>query len=462
MKIPNELEYFWKNSPLLPENFDWEAYVNNYEDIRKEGIDNEESASWHWINYGKTEGRTLFKLKDKKIIKVNNTKIKRIPSLFDNRYYCNKNGLKPLELKKAFKHYLSNKSGNKEINFIEEYINNEKEDTQYVANYIKILVNHIVKAKNVSILYNSDSRTLLAEKDNKLIDVSNKFLGHLLVWYYDRKKMRLQYTAIINTYYDLIKKEYYETIEEECFLGSDTITAFWGHMFEDVYNLLYTYINNGLKCKFVILDVKTNQLEFIKSFIPEERIFIMENDKKYLFNNIIFCQPYHGFYEEYNKKSIDFLNKIIYEKLPTLDVYYDKIFIVKTNKNSVYKQGVFDNVADLANILKEKGYLIVQPEEHDFIYIINLIKHCKLLVSQWGSSIYHNIYLNQGSTNICLCHRSYEEQYKMKGHLFYKLADHLNIDFLTLEDQADKININKVIEFIENIERKKLQNENNT
>jgi len=41
--------------------FDWKNYVNNYEDLRKANINTYESASRHWNNHGKREGRTYKK-----------------------------------------------------------------------------------------------------------------------------------------------------------------------------------------------------------------------------------------------------------------------------------------------------------------------------------------------------------------------------------------------------------------
>src|SRR4051794_34375740 len=43
------------------EIFNWEAYINNYEDLREAGINTEEKAWNHWITYGKGEGRTFNK-----------------------------------------------------------------------------------------------------------------------------------------------------------------------------------------------------------------------------------------------------------------------------------------------------------------------------------------------------------------------------------------------------------------
>jgi hypothetical protein len=42
-------------------NFNWKTYVQNYEDLRKAGINNERKAKTHWEIYGKKEGRTFQK-----------------------------------------------------------------------------------------------------------------------------------------------------------------------------------------------------------------------------------------------------------------------------------------------------------------------------------------------------------------------------------------------------------------
>ena len=39
-------------------NFNWKTYVQNYEDLRKAGINNEKKAKTHWEIHGKNEGRT--------------------------------------------------------------------------------------------------------------------------------------------------------------------------------------------------------------------------------------------------------------------------------------------------------------------------------------------------------------------------------------------------------------------
>ena len=46
-------------TPLVnaPSDFNWKVYVNNYQDLRDAGIDTEEEALEHWLNFGQKEGR---------------------------------------------------------------------------------------------------------------------------------------------------------------------------------------------------------------------------------------------------------------------------------------------------------------------------------------------------------------------------------------------------------------------
>ena len=39
------------------DNFDWQFYLQNYEDLRLAGINTQHNAQIHWLNYGKNEGR---------------------------------------------------------------------------------------------------------------------------------------------------------------------------------------------------------------------------------------------------------------------------------------------------------------------------------------------------------------------------------------------------------------------
>jgi hypothetical protein len=52
-----ELALIQPATPTIPHDFDWETYVQNYEDLRRAGINTEEKARQHWVEFGKSEGR---------------------------------------------------------------------------------------------------------------------------------------------------------------------------------------------------------------------------------------------------------------------------------------------------------------------------------------------------------------------------------------------------------------------
>ena len=53
-------------------NFDWKTYINNYEDLQKAEINTREKTCKHWVMYGKFEGRTCENLNKNNIINSNN------------------------------------------------------------------------------------------------------------------------------------------------------------------------------------------------------------------------------------------------------------------------------------------------------------------------------------------------------------------------------------------------------
>lgn len=48
----------------IMDDFDWKTYINNYEDLRRSNINTKEKARTHWVNYGMKEGRVYTKISD--------------------------------------------------------------------------------------------------------------------------------------------------------------------------------------------------------------------------------------------------------------------------------------------------------------------------------------------------------------------------------------------------------------
>ena len=71
IKNPYFNNAFFENNCFI-ENFDWEFYLQNYEDLKH--IKSEEEAKYHWINYGSKEGRIC-----------KNKKLQKKKDLFDKK-----------------------------------------------------------------------------------------------------------------------------------------------------------------------------------------------------------------------------------------------------------------------------------------------------------------------------------------------------------------------------------------
>ena len=94
------------------DNFDWEKYLNYYDDLRLNGIKNKNDAINHYLKYGKKAGRIFFNKKSKLII---------IPSYKD------------LYKLKKWEKILKNK----------KYLIYEKDDNLEFNDEVKISNNHI-------------------------------------------------------------------------------------------------------------------------------------------------------------------------------------------------------------------------------------------------------------------------------------------------------------------------------
>lgn len=73
--------------------FQWEFYLHNYQDLRKNGLKSPEEAYLHWLNYGKKELRIF----------------NDIPIIFDwKNYLSNNNDLKKniKSEEEAWRHFL--------------------------------------------------------------------------------------------------------------------------------------------------------------------------------------------------------------------------------------------------------------------------------------------------------------------------------------------------------------------
>ena len=126
-------------------DFDWKQYVQNYNDLKENGVNSQEKAWNHWINNGKFEGRTYLPFINNKKKKIHKSiDMDKISLDFDWKQYVE--NYKDLEdtgidtLEKAWKHwtYHGQFEGRTYFPFIKKSINTISSDfdwKQYVENY---------------------------------------------------------------------------------------------------------------------------------------------------------------------------------------------------------------------------------------------------------------------------------------------------------------------------------------
>ena len=156
-------------------NIDWEDYIDNYDDLKESGINTKEKAIEHWIKYGKNEGRYV------KLINYEQFDSFDWEQYIDNYDDLKESGIDTKE--KAIEHWTKHgknegrtfekidiRSLNLELVDWEDYINNYSDlkntglDTKEKA--IEHLVNHGIKEGRVFKYYEEE------ELNNKKLDDS--------------------------------------------------------------------------------------------------------------------------------------------------------------------------------------------------------------------------------------------------------------------------------------------------
>jgi hypothetical protein len=174
--------------------FDWDFYINYYEDLPRNGINNEKLALWHWNTHGKKEKRIC------------------------NKYMLNKKSIAILF------------SGQMRTNSLKSYENN---DDTIINSITKNFINENFKNKyNYDIFISTDNCDI-----NKIINyfgisnIKNIHLMDINKYLYDINNNIESFDVIYNNY---INRDY-----ENCRLHSHTVIQFY--RLYDCYNLMLNY-----------------------------------------------------------------------------------------------------------------------------------------------------------------------------------------------------------------------------
>jgi hypothetical protein len=199
------------------------------------------------------------------------------------------------------------------------------------------------------------------------------------------------------------------------------------HSIVNLYYLLYKYItenNINDSPSIIIPDLGDEHyyIQFIRIFIPDEKIIKIKLNENYKFNNIIKYDEVKirkDFNNNKNKLNfinkkdfiqLEYINNILKTKIRDLNVknkYYDNILLFRTSKSTVIENNrIFHNYDSAVEEIKKiiPNLYIFKPEEYTLIEQIYLMMNCKLLIRDWGSSAANDLWLASNSKIICLIH----------------------------------------------------------
>jgi hypothetical protein len=235
--------------------------------------------------------------------------------------------------------------------------------------------------------------------DDKIINITHKMLSYFTLvndnWTYGHNQIN-------KIYNELKKSSNVEEIDEEVFQFFDCFPYAPVHNLDDTYNLLYTYISNGLKCKLLVLKTDNfyyNQtLNSLKEHFNLEYIYLDFN-KNYKFKKFNCVRQYHWIqndslnfiHENYIKKICD-----KYKGKPT----YDNICLIKTiHQTNASVVDTFTFTDKFNNILKEKNIFNLDNLRDDLEYKIYVTNNAKNIIASYLSPFSVNIHKHCYITN---------------------------------------------------------------
>ena len=348
-------------------NFDWEFYLDYYQDI-KSGIEiNEKEAFNHYLNYGKEEGRICSKneLKNNLVINLTDDDIKeQIKKYnFDWEFYLDyyqdiKNDIENTE-KEAFIHYISYGKEEGRICNQETLDEDNNNINNIPENRINIL---IINYNEPNLLKNCIESILQQDYRNLRILVSysnEKFLDYL------------------NNYNDYRIEKFFVEIKDEKYS----------------YDLAYNSLKNKVKNGFIMLFdnnnkfINKNSLKIINSYIKNENDLIIWNhiysDKLIYINNLknIKNKEIESCNYLFNYKFKDYINN---EEKTQGYFYFFKKLLKKYNFDKKY---INNNLLISGSLIINKllahlhCYNIEKFDEIYGEYIENIMKYFTVIVT---------------------------------------------------------------------------------
>jgi hypothetical protein len=192
------------------------------------------------------------------------------------------------------------------------------------------------------------------------------------------------------------KSEFKYVDETVVFIGA--LPKHFGHfILEGLSRLWFLLESNNLeiyRCVFISDDETDNFSEFLRLFgLPKERIFRIA--KPTIFNEIIVPEQSIRLHDFYTKKYKDTIDKILMNVQPEVNA---KVFFSKKERANDRSIGE----GPIEKVFASNGYEVYYPENMSVGKMLSVMKGCTLFVASSGTNIHNSIFLQDGSTAVCL------------------------------------------------------------
>ena len=232
------------------------------------------------------------------------------------------------------------------------------------------------------------------DSDNKIISITNKYLSYLSIINFVPFNEDIENLTII--YNELVNDNTEETIEEDVFLFIDCFAYAAFHNLDDIYNTLYIYKKNNMKCKLLV--IKTTNFFYNQSLISLNKYFkidyiFLDFNKNYLFKNLYITRQY-CFLQKETKQFIDneYLRKIInnYKGKP----FFENIALIKyVDPTNISTWDTFDKSEKFFEFCKKHTIVDININyKNDLEYKIYLINKAKKIIVNYHTIFNVNIY----------------------------------------------------------------------
>ena len=226
---------------------------------------------------------------------------------------------------------------------------------------------------------------------------------------------------------NLRQSDNFIVVEDEVFQFFDCFPFAPVHNLDDTYNLLYSYLTSGLKCKLLVMENNNfyyNQtLDSLKRYFDIEYFYIKEHTN-YLFRKFNCIKQYHSIKgealqfikEKYLKKIVD-----KYEGRK----YYNNICIIKRlEPKNCSTWDVIEYTENFINYKKENEIFDLNDVTDDLDYKIYLINKSNTIITNYESPFNVNVQKHCIDTNKrIILFRGYNTQSRPLDELFKKVGD---------------------------------------